>query len=220
MCFLDKPPRLGRGIGVADLSGEGKRGWPQNVPYFSAYWILVNTNYAPRDPDDAEQVGDMLATACNSVFWTFDGLSKVLRERRDRVEGNSFSADDLKNEVITSPIQLDGHVEKGHGKHGRRIHAHFTVTFRHFRRLQFDKIAVMRAIVEEIDDPRVSNVFVSIRGRQLPEGDRIYTLKDGRPKPKQLLPDAVSGSESLARLMANDVEGDGGPVTQESISIG
>jgi hypothetical protein len=209
-------------VSVGNVRGtHPKKGWPQDIPYYSAYWILVNTNYSPRNNDDAEEMGEILANACQNVFWTYDGLAKVIRERHDRVPGGTFTADELEDFIITSPLQLEGNVEKGHGKHGRRIHAHFTLTFRHFRQLQIDKIAAMEAIVEEIDDPRVSNVFVAIKGRQLAEADAIYTLKDGRPKPKQRLPDVIEGSQSIADLLRHDEEeGPGAPTTAKSLSIG
>lgn len=173
-----------------------------------------------RTDEESYEVGQKLADAVQTLFWDSNGLSRIMRQRGDKVEGLKLSPAQL-DIRIQSPIKLEGNIERGSHKNGRRTHAHFTVTFRHFKHLQFDRLDVANEVVRELNDPRISNVFVRIKGRQLAEGDAVYTEKTGKGLPPDRLPKPPdTPSESINRLIAHDDEDPSQPTTRESISIG
>ena len=139
---------------------------------FSTFFVTINTNYRPKTTAESLSMGASLRRVVNEMLNTTEGLRAVLW---DNWPDGTAGFDSIEEASTRFSIEL------GKDPRGRRVHTHAQVDMTHNTKVQFDKTKIKEFVLSRINDDRVKNVFIGVRGARNLDKTRLqYISKDSR----------------------------------------
>lgn len=148
----------------------------------SLFLITANTNYAPRNDDDAQRVADELHRAI------YDTLNdEVVRRRMIKIR-NGATLTPAQHNLVDSVHLMAAHAEVGHDK--GFVHAHAVVEVKHRvpnPGIHLNPLYLRQEIRRKGFEPEVENLpYLHINGTSPREDLMDYVRKGHRVKGRQL----------------------------------
>ena len=156
-----------------DLERPAAPAGPRRRRLTSNFLVTVNTNYAPRTTRDAQEVADKLAAIGNDLFLDRRNLAAVFAFRPP------YERDTFGRNVFETMLEA-GRTEIGPQNGTVHLHLHLRVV--HDSKVHLNRYLISQFFLRGFaGDPRVSTIWVNVKGMGDPKNSRDYVNKTLSP---------------------------------------